>query len=69
MLEILFLIVGILKWILSPLIILLIYRWYKNESTLYKVILGITLSVISVLIIYILEAMIYAELMLRNNPF
>ena len=69
MLEILFLIVGILKWILSPLIILLIYLWYKNESTLYRVILGITLSVISVLILYILEAMIYAELMLRNNPF
>jgi hypothetical protein len=69
MLEILFLIVGILKWISSPLIILLIYRWYKNESRLYRVILGITLSVISVLILYILEAMIYAELMLRNNPF
>jgi hypothetical protein len=69
MLEILFLIVGILKWISSPLIILLIYRWYKNESRLYSVILGITLSVISVLILYILEAMIYAELMLRNNQF
>ena len=69
MLGIFQLLTELLLWTATPLIFLLILRFYHKETMAYRVIVATVLSVISLLILYVTRAFLLAEAMTRFNPF
>jgi|GEM_PF-2979561 len=69
MLDFFLLLTELLLWFSGPLIFILIFRYYKQESMVYRITVATVLTTLSTVVFYFVWAYLMAASMLKNNPF